>query len=89
MERAEMEKEFKVPGYEDVTAGIVHWPLSVIRIRHKDPERLIDLADHILKNGATTLIQMHLSLSRQTENHIIQSHQSQEEEGKNTNSTSH
>lgn len=44
-----MEKEFKVPGYEDVTAGIVHWPLSVIRIRHKDPERLIDLADHILK----------------------------------------
>ena len=49
MERAEMEKEFKVPGYEDVTAGIVHWPLSVIRIRHKDPERLIDLADHILK----------------------------------------
>lgn len=40
-----MEKEFKVPGYEDVTAGIVHWPLSVIRIRHKDPERLIDLAD--------------------------------------------
>ena len=49
MERAEIEKEFKVPGYEDVTAGIVHWPLSVIRIRHKDPERLIDLADHILK----------------------------------------
>lgn len=38
-----------MPGYEDVTAGIVHWPLSVIRIRHKDPERLIDLADHILK----------------------------------------
>ena len=35
--------------YEDVTAGIVHWPLSVIRIRHKDSERLIELADHILK----------------------------------------
>ena len=44
-----MEKEFTIPGYEDVTAGIVHWPLSVIRIRHKDSERLIDLADHILK----------------------------------------
>lgn len=49
MERAEMEQEFTIPGYEDVTAGIVHWPLSVIRIRHKDSERLIELADHILK----------------------------------------
>lgn len=44
-----MEQEFTIPGYEDVTAGIVHWPLSVIRIRHKDSERLIELADHILK----------------------------------------
>ena len=44
MERAEMEKEFTIPEYEDVTAGIVHWPLSVIRIRHKDSERLIELA---------------------------------------------
>ncbi|MCR5665946.1 MAG: UDP-glucose--hexose-1-phosphate uridylyltransferase [Eubacterium sp.] len=48
MERAEFEQEFTVPGYEDVTAGIVKWPLSVIRIRHKSPDRLIDLADHIL-----------------------------------------
>ena len=30
-------------------AGIVHWPLSVIRIQSKDEKRLIDLADHILK----------------------------------------
>ena len=37
------------PGYEDVKAGIVHWPLSVIRIQSKDEKRLIDLADHILK----------------------------------------
>ena len=49
MERAEIEKEFTIPGYEDVKAGIVHWPLSVIRIRSKDEKRLIDLADHILK----------------------------------------
>ena len=28
MERAEIEKEFTIPGYEDVKAGIVHWPLS-------------------------------------------------------------
>ena len=49
MERAEIEKEFTILGYEDVKAGIVHWPLSVIRIQSKDEKRLIDLADHILK----------------------------------------
>lgn len=48
MEKAPMEKHFVVPGYEDVEAGIVKWPLSVIRIRCKDEKRLIDLADHIL-----------------------------------------
>ena len=36
------------PGYEDVEAGIVKWPLSVLRIRNKDEKRLIDLADHVL-----------------------------------------
>jgi UDPglucose--hexose-1-phosphate uridylyltransferase len=49
MEKAEMEKTFTIPGFEDVEAGIVHWPLSVIRIRCKDDERLVELADHILK----------------------------------------
>lgn len=49
MERAELEKEFVVKGFEDVRAGIVHWPLSVIRISSPDYTRLIDLAEHILK----------------------------------------
>ena len=48
METAPIEKEITIPGYEDITAGIVKWPLSVIRIRHKDEKRLIDLATHIL-----------------------------------------
>ena len=47
---APIEQEVSVPGYEDVTAGIVKWPLSVLRIRSTDETRLIDLADHILKN---------------------------------------
>ena len=50
METAQMERTFTIPGYEDVEAGIVHWPLSVIRIRCKDDERLVELADHILQN---------------------------------------
>ena len=45
---APMEKQFTIPGYEDVEAGIVKWPLSVIRIRSKEMERLVELADHIL-----------------------------------------
>lgn len=48
MARAPYESKFPIPGYEDVTAGIIHWPLSVIRLQSGDPNRLIDLADHIL-----------------------------------------
>ena len=49
MAKAPYESKFTVPGYEDIEAGIVHWPLSVIRLRGEDDERIIDLADHILK----------------------------------------
>ena len=36
------------PGFEDVQAGIVKWPMSVIRIRSAQAERLVELADRIL-----------------------------------------
>ena len=49
MARAEVEEELNFEGYEDVRAGIVAWPLSVIRLRGKEAERLTDLADNILK----------------------------------------
>ena len=49
MAKAPYESKFTIPGYEDVEAGIVHWPLSVIRLRGEDDERIIDLADHILQ----------------------------------------
>ncbi len=48
MAKAPIERPVTIPGYEDVEAGIVKWPLSVLRIRHKDEKRLIDLADHVL-----------------------------------------
>lgn len=48
MAKAPIEKTFTVAGYEDVEAGIVKWPLSVIRLSSKDEKRIIDLADHIL-----------------------------------------
>ena len=49
MAKAPVEREFTVNGYEDVKAGIVKWPLSVIRLSCTDEKRIIDLADHILK----------------------------------------
>ena len=49
MAKAPVEREITFKGYEDVKAGIVKWPMSVIRISHEDPKRLVDLADHILK----------------------------------------
>lgn len=48
MAKAPIEKPVTIPGYEDVEAGIVKWPLSVLRIRHKDEKRLIELATHVL-----------------------------------------
>jgi UDPglucose--hexose-1-phosphate uridylyltransferase len=48
MAKAPVETPFVFSGYEDVEAGIVKWPMSVVRISSEDPERLIDLADKIL-----------------------------------------
>ncbi len=48
MAKAPMEKAYVMPGFEDVEAGIVHWPMSVLRLRGEDPDRLIDLGDRVL-----------------------------------------
>lgn len=49
MERAPIEKELHFDGFEDVAAGIVHWPMSVIRLRSQNRESLIELSDRILR----------------------------------------
>lgn len=48
MAKAPVEKEISFKGFEDVKAGIVKWPMSVIRISAEKKERLIELADRIL-----------------------------------------
>ena len=48
MAKAPVETPFTFPGFEDVSAGIVKWPMSVVRISSEDPQRLIELADKIL-----------------------------------------
>ena len=47
MEIAELDNEFHFKGFSDVTAGIVKWPMSVIRLRSKNKERLVELAEKI------------------------------------------
>lgn len=45
MAKAEVEKTFEVKG---VKAGIVKWPMSVIRLWDANPDKVIQAADHIL-----------------------------------------
>jgi len=48
MEKAPVEQEVVFTGFEDVSAGIVHWPMSVLRLRSAEDARLVDLAEKIL-----------------------------------------
>ena len=48
METAPVETEVSFRGFEDVQAGIVKWPMSVIRLDGKNPARLAELAEKIL-----------------------------------------
>lgn len=48
MAKAAIEKPITFTGFEDVDSGIVKWPMSVIRIRSKNTDRLVELADKIL-----------------------------------------
>lgn len=48
MAKAPMESMWRMDGFDDVEAGIVRWPMSVLRTRAKDPDRLIEMADRVL-----------------------------------------
>ncbi len=48
MAKAPVEQPVTFDGYPDIEAGIVKWPMSVIRLNGTDKQRLIDLADKIL-----------------------------------------
>ncbi len=50
MERSPIERKVVFHGFEDVKAGIVKWPMSVIRLTGPDKQRIADLADRILQS---------------------------------------
>ena len=49
MEVAPVEEELRFAGYEDIQAGIVRWPMSVIRLTGADKARVAELSDKILR----------------------------------------
>lgn len=49
MAKAPVEKTFEIKGFEDINAGIVKWPMSVIRLSGDNTDRIIELADVILE----------------------------------------
>lgn len=53
MAKASYDRIFILKGYEDLNAGIVKWPMSVIRLQCKDIGRIVDAADHILTSWRT------------------------------------
>jgi len=48
MAKAPVEKEFSFPGFENVRAGILRWPMSVIRLSAEQSAPVVELADRIL-----------------------------------------
>ena len=48
MARARVREKVSFEGFEDINAGILHWPMSVIRLSGTDRERMVELADRIL-----------------------------------------
>ncbi len=50
MARAETEEDYSFRDFPDVRAGIVRWPMSVLRLRAPDPERVTALAERILEH---------------------------------------
>ena len=48
MAKAPIDRAVSIPGYEDIEAGIVKWPMSVLRLRGEDTDRLVELSDRVL-----------------------------------------
>ena len=74
MELAPLQKTFSFTGFEQVKAGIVKWPMSVLRLTSDSKEELINLADKILQEGASIQILQCRFWQKQTGYRIIPLH---------------
>jgi UDPglucose--hexose-1-phosphate uridylyltransferase len=48
MAKAGCDKFYTIKGFEDISVGIVNWPMSVLRLSGTDTDRLVELGDVIL-----------------------------------------
>ena len=65
MAKAPIEKHFQMKGFEDVEAGIVFWPMSVLRLRGKDSSRLVELETWCFRPGGDIQMRMPLFSQKQ------------------------
>lgn len=72
MAEAPYEYMFEIAGFEDVTAGCVKWPLSVIRLQGSSIGRLAKVSDYILQKWRGYTDEEAFILAKQMEYHIIQ-----------------
>lgn len=49
MAKASVERNFDLPGFTEVQAGIVKWPMSVIRLQSADTTQLVAASEYILE----------------------------------------
>ena len=50
MHKAPSEKFYNIEGFEDVEISRVQWPMSVIRLKGTDKDKMVELSDKILKS---------------------------------------
>ena len=73
MERAPVEEPVRFRGFDDIRAGIVKWPMSVLRLTGPDSDRLVELAVSCA-HGAATRTRAPSSLPRRTASRTTPSH---------------
>ena len=65
---------FTLENFPNITASVLEWPLTTIRLQSDEIEPLIQAADHILKHGKIILTRTRISEPLGMIHHIIQSH---------------
>lgn len=54
MMRAQVERTFTMPGFNDVRGEVLQWPMSVLRLSCESRDRVLDAAAHVWRYGAVT-----------------------------------
>ena len=53
MHKAESERFYEISGFEDVEVSTLKWPMSVIRLKSENADKIVELSDKILTSWRT------------------------------------